>query len=82
MGDEGKGRQSMRIARSSTRTCGEMRGGNEIGRILERGGVERWRLGEERVESSVIEPDGRRGNGEEEGKESREGERRRRGMRR
>ena len=55
-----------------------MRGGNEIGRILERGGVERWRLGEERVESSVIEPDGRRGNGEEEGKESREGERRRR----
>ena len=33
MGDEGKGRQSMRIARSSTRTCGEMRGGNENGRI-------------------------------------------------
>ena len=47
--------------------------------FLGRGGEgTRWRWGEERVEGRVIEQDRRRGNGREEGKESREGERRRR----
>lgn len=50
-----------------------------MGVFLNRGGEgTRWRLGEERVEGRVIEQDGRRGNGKEEGNESGEGERRRR----